>query len=148
MNQRYDSDDELLDLLAGVLMDEPSPQAMRVALGAAQLVGIRDELAQRDYDSLLDDEAVLLRSDMANQRAASYTLGAKTLEFENLDDGETLLGQVMPPLASKVQVVQFGATNETTSDDRGRFRCRIAPGPVQLRVHDGKRGVATAWLTR
>jgi len=34
------------------------------------------------------------------------------------------------------------------TDDSGRFRCVIAPGPVQLRIRRHEAEIVTAWLTR
>ena len=112
------------------------------------LVGARDLLAETDFDSLLDDNAVLMRSNADNQRSASFSRDGLTLDFEILDDGRTLVGQILPAEKGRIRLVQFNGDQDLWTDPLGRFRGVIARGPVQLRVESGDAELSTPWLTR
>ena len=56
MTDRELSDETILRILREALDEEPPAGAVAVALGAPDLVGLREELADLEYDSLVDDE--------------------------------------------------------------------------------------------
>ena len=97
-------------------------------LGAPDLVGLREELANLEYDSLVDDEGLLVRSSDQHWRSASFWFGDATLDIEILDDERTVVGLLLPPEPAEVEIRQFDANYLVHTDDSGRFRCVIAPG--------------------
>ena len=143
-----ESDSEFLALVADILNEQPPLEALRLALAAPVLVGAHDALADQDYDSLLEDEAILLRSSADNQRSASFTRDDITVDFEILDDGRTLVGQVMPAAPARVELVQLADRRSVDTDRFGTFRVLVGAGPLQLRVQAGTDGLSTPWLTR
>jgi hypothetical protein len=148
MTDRNLSDETILRVLREALDEEPPAGAVAVALGAPDLVGLREELANLEYDSLIDDEALLVRSSNQHWRSASFSFGDVTLDIEILDDERTVVGLLLPPEPAEVEIRQFDANYLVNTDDSGRFRCVIAPGPVQLRIRRHEAEIVTAWLTR
>jgi hypothetical protein len=147
MTDRELSDETMLRILREALDEEPPAGAVAVALGAPDLVGLREELADLEYDSLIDD-ALLVRSSDQHWRSASFSFGDVTLDIEILDDERTVVGLLLPPEPAEVEIRQFDANYLVTTDESGRFRCVIAPGPVQLRIRRQEAEIVTAWLTR
>jgi hypothetical protein len=148
MTDRELSDQTILRILREALDEEPPAGAVAVALGAPDLVGLREELASLEYDSLTDDDALLVRSSDQHWRSASFSFGDVTLDIEILDDERTVVGLLLPPEPAEVEIRQFDANYLVHTDDSGRFRCVIAPGPVQLRIRRLDAEIVTAWLTR
>jgi len=147
MTDRELSDETMLRILREALDEEPPAGAVAVALGAPDLVRLREELADLEYDSLIDD-ALLVRSSDQHWRSASFSFGDATLDIEILDDERTVVGLLLPPEPAEVEIRQFDANYLVNTDDSGRFRCVIAPGPVQLRIRRHEAEIVTAWLTR
>jgi hypothetical protein len=148
MTDRDLSDGTILRILREALDEEPPAGAVAVALGAPELVGLREELASLDYDSLVDDDALLVRASDQRWRSASFSFGDVTLDIEILDDERTVVGLLLPPEPAEVEIRQFDANYVVTTDESGRFSCVIAPGPVQLRIRRHENEIVTAWLTR
>jgi hypothetical protein len=150
MNSVPPTDDELLDLLRDALAEDVDPEALRLALASPILVGAREELAHLDYDSLFDDDKVLLRDGAATKhRSVTFASEALIVEIDILDDGHTLVGHLVPAHSSvEVTVTQFADQTTIRTDDIGRFRYVLAPGPVQLRFAIADAPFSTTWITR
>jgi hypothetical protein len=138
-------DDEVLELLRHALHDGPSDEALRVALGAPAFGFL--ELALLDYDSF-EQDALLLRSDAANERAASFSSNSMTVEFEILEDTCTVVGQILPPDPAAIEVVQFSSTKQLVADESGRFTLTLDRGPLRFDITGRSGRLTTPWLTR
>jgi len=146
--QRFDDDDALMQALTKAVDEEPPEHLVRVALGAPELVGASQELANIDYDSLFD-EAVLTRAADVRSRSLTIEFDRRTLEVEIVTNAEHAVGRINPPDGASVTVAGLRDTSFTTrTDDAGRFSCRLPDGPVQIRVDVGGRSFATPWITR
>jgi hypothetical protein len=156
---RFDlaDDEDLLDLLAQALrMADPIPEAaVAAAKAVAGLQSIDAEMATLVADTALDAEVVLFRHDVTmervgepNDRMVSFATPQIDVDIELHGDGRTVMGAITPPDSLPVVLETADGTATTVSDDLGRFRLELGPGPCRLRIqaHDGV--VVTPWITR
>lgn len=142
------TDDELISLLGEALRQvEPRPdlidEAARAAFGWH---GIEAELAELTFDSLADAAGV--RGDDSNRQV---TFQSPALEIEVMftgDGGSRLIGQLVPPRASRIELICGPERHEATADGGGRFGFDLAlSGPTRLIVHsEGATPVHTDWI--
>jgi hypothetical protein len=119
--------------------DVDPPPATVVATGRAAYSWrtVDAELAAVAHDSLLDDDALVLRG-RDEVRTLAFRGGGLRVEIEvsGIGDSRSLVGQLSPP--SGAEVVLRGAEGDVASieaDDQGRFLYDgLAAGPVSLRV--------------
>jgi hypothetical protein len=114
------------------------------------------DLAELLSDSVLEEEPfALARGSGAPARAVTFSSGELTIDIEvHVEDpGRTLLGQLSPPTASRIEVQTMTDTVFPGEADRlGRFRVRLPEGgSIRVRIldHDGRAGppVETSWIT-
>ncbi len=150
MNSVPPTDDELLDLIRDALAEDVDPEALRLALASPILVGAREDLAHLEYDSLFDEDKVLLRdATTTKHRSVTFVSETLALEIDMLDDGHTLVGHLVPAHGSvDVTVTQFAGQKSIRTDDIGRFRCVLTQGPVQFRFAIEDAPFSTTWITR
>lgn len=151
MNDRMDAsnDDQLADALSRVLAAiDPVPEHVTVAARAAfSWRTIDAELAELAFDSA--EQALGVRSTDVNRQV---TFRSPSVEIELMITDATarhLVGQLVPPAISDVDLVAGDATATVTSDHLGRFTFEDPPtGPARLVVRDadGAAVVQTDWL--
>ena len=149
-----DEDDPLVDELRAWFAEaDPVPPLVIEAAGAA--LGWRRldaELAELLSDSSLELEPALARSGGAPVRSVSFGAGSVTIDVEIHVDGDerTLLGQLSPPAAARIDVQRAdkAISSAVESDRLGRFRMRLgAGGPIRLRVTSGGAPqIETSWI--
>jgi hypothetical protein len=141
-------DDRLLALLGEVLDEmDPVPADAVAAAHAANLLRLDGELAELVFDSLLDDREVGVRDAVAGDvRSLTYTAGGRTIELD-LTDAD-VVGRVTPPGAVGLELVQPSGRTPIATDELGRFRAALAPGPLRLQVSGEAGPAATPWITR
>lgn len=129
------------------------PELMTAAVDAFEWRDIDTELADLVYDSLLDtDQAALVRG-ARDQRLFSFQAQHLTIDLEvtHTGQGRSLLGQVIPPQAGRVELRQQHRVTTVIADELGRFRSEpLPPGPLSLRLHTpggGDATVTTAWVS-
>lgn len=106
---------------------------------------VDSELAELIYDSLSEPSGT--RTDAAPLRALTFSSASQTIELEVT--GEALLGQLVPPCATRVEVQpREGRSATITSDDLGVFTIVPVPdGPFRLRYHTPTGvSVVTGWI--
>lgn len=143
------SDDELLEALGRALAaTEPVPA--HVADGARAAFTWRTidtELAELVFDSAA--EAAGVRSEDMNRQVTFQAPGVE-IEVMVIENGaRRLVGQLIPPTATEVQLVAGDDVRSIETDRLGRFTFDdVAPGPVRLVVlgADGERMVQTEWV--
>lgn len=156
---RFDlrDDDVLLALLSESLNEvDPVPDtAVAAAMALAQLGDADAELATLVADSLMDDDVVLFRHDVALaplgetiDRALSFATPTFSADIELQADGSTLVGSLAPPLSMAVDVETTRTKVTTYSDELGRFHAEIGAGRCRLRFHTADGVVVTPWITR
>jgi hypothetical protein len=152
------SDEELLDELRSIAARvEPTPEFVLSAAKAAYTWRTIDdelaELAELTFDSALEEQgAGAVRGD-DGPRALTFETPEVTIELEVTVSGDTrsLMGQVVPPEAGRVEIRHTGGIAEADVDDHGRFSVRqIERGPVSIRLHRSSSPdapVVTDWLS-
>ena len=150
----------LLGELGGLLsrVDPVPPELLDQVRRAFCWRTIDVELAELSFDSLVDADSAL------GVRGADAALEPRMLGFGAVVDGAdlaievevdrstghgVLVGQLWPAGASSVDV-QSGDGQAITVpvDDLGRFRVDpVPPGPVRLRVQQGRHAVQTTWVS-
>jgi hypothetical protein len=125
-------DEALMDLIRVALSEEIDPEAMRLAVAAPVLVGARNALAHLEFDSIFDEDRVLLRDASTLDRSVTWVGEHLTVDVEVLE----------------VSVRQFAGQKTVPTDNFGRFRCKLASGPIQLRIEQENDVFSTPWLTR
>lgn len=127
------------------------PEFLDAARGAFAWRDIDAELAELVFDSLADDEAVLVRGS-ADRRLYSFSGGGLTIDVEVTSSGQhrTVLGQIAPPQAGEVDIRRQQDTVTVIADELGRFQSGpLPPGPLSLRLRPaGGQGpaVITDWV--
>ena len=94
------------------------------------------ELAELAFDSLLDDEAVLVRGS-DQPRLLTFEGSSVTIELVVVteDDSRRVIGQLVPVQPATVEVVHSGGTTSAVADDLGRFQAdELGAGPMRVRV--------------
>jgi hypothetical protein len=143
-------DDELLALLGRALgtADAPPEHVLEGARSAFTWRTIDAELAELVFDSARELSGV--RSDDAN-RQVTFSAPGVEIEVMVIDNGSRrLVGQLVPPVATTIELVGSDAVYSTRSDDLGRFGFdELAPGPVRLVILDAggeASTVQTEWM--
>lgn len=151
--------DELMMAELRALVAEADPVPSLVLESAKASLGWRRldaDLAELLSDSALVEEPLALtRGAEAPARAVTFSAAGLTIDIEVQadEDGRTLLGQLSPPLAGKIEIQRMGETSRWADADRlGRFRVRLPTGgPIRLRVlgpdPDARAPVETSWIT-
>lgn len=146
------ADAALLDELRQVAaVADPVPdEAVAAARSALAYLRMDAELAALAWDSAEDLEPAGVRSTSVPVRQLSFEAGALGVELEITVVGEEreLVGQCLPAGTVELVVRQPDGDRTTTTDELGRFRCTIAPGPVALRCvwpHTGQT-IETSWV--
>jgi hypothetical protein len=138
------SDDELLALLGQALgtTDAPPEHVLEGARSAFTWRTIDAELAELVFDSARELSGV--RSDEPN-RQITFSAPGVEIEVMVIENGSRrLVGQLVPPVATTIELVGSDAVYSTRSDDLGRFAFdELAPGPVRLVILDAGGGVST-----
>lgn len=143
------NDDELLGVL-GRALDAADPVPESVLEGARAAFTWRNidaELAEIVFDTATESAGV--RSEDVDRQV---TFEAPGVEIEVMvvgDGARRLVGQLVPPVERRVDLVGSDSVQTVDADHLGRFSFDdIAPGPVRLVVHgrDGQRLVQTEWV--
>ena len=142
--------DELVERLRRIaLVADPMPESVAEAARAAfSWRTIDAELAELTYDSLLDRHALVgVRGGVARQ--VTFESDQLTIEIEVGEvDGGSVVGQLVPPQAGRVEVRHRQGVTTAEADALGRFVAAPVPrGPVSLRcaTADGP-PTQTDWL--
>jgi hypothetical protein len=137
-HQALDPQDErLLEELrrAAGRYDAPPASVMEAARASLTWRSIDTELAALAFDSAVDLPASAVRS-AGGPRQLAFDAPSLTVEVEVSPDGphRRLIGQLTPPLPSRIEVRHAGGITSVDTDALGRFRAdAISPGPVSLR---------------
>lgn len=141
------SDEELLAALGRALNEaEPVPRAVseyaRAGFGWRTLDA---ELAELVFDSAVE-ELVGVRGEETRQ--VTFRSPGLEIEVAVLDEGSRrIIGQLVPPQATAIEMRHDGHSVETRSDDLGRFTFDGVPtGPISLRCSLGGMTVQTDWV--
>ena len=144
------SDDDLLDLLGRALgaTDAPPEHVLEGARSAFTWRTIDTELAELVFDSARELSGV--RSEDSN-RQVTFSAPGVEIEVMVIENGSRrLVGQLVPPVATTVELVGSDSVYSTRSDHLGRFAFdELAPGPVRLVILDGDGAastVQTEWM--
>src|SRR5207302_7717877 len=107
------------------------------------------ELAELAFDSLLDDDAVLVRGS-DQPRLLTFEGSSVTIELVVVteDDGRRVIGQLVPVQPATVEVTHSGGTTSAVADELGRFQADdLRPGPMRIRVvPEGAPPTETDWV--
>jgi hypothetical protein len=129
-------------------LDPVPPEMVAAARSSFMWRTIDAELAELAHDSVLDDEAALVRG-VAAPSLLTFSAAGLTVEVETLpaDDGCRLLGQLVPAGSGQVEIRHPGGSTSVEIDDLGRFAANGLPcGPVSLRCRAGSSSVDTDWF--
>ncbi|MFF4836261.1 hypothetical protein [Streptomyces sp. NPDC001315] len=129
---------------AAAILDPVPAELCRIAVEAYALHDLDARIAELTFDSLVD--AIPVRGAMDPPRMLTFRTGELTVDVEVTSEG--LLGQVLPPQAARIEVLNGPQpTAPLTTDDLGRFACDAPPaGPFALRLRTGGEVVVTEWL--
>lgn len=152
MSEWWRDDDQLLAALGRALREaEPVPRRIVEAGKAAYLWrDIDAELAALTYDSSHERAPgyALTRTESASLLALTFTASELTIELEI--NGDTLIGQIVPPQPGLVETrTAAGLIGTTPIDDVGCFLIRPVPAaPFRLccRTRSGHSAL-TNWIT-
>jgi hypothetical protein len=143
------ADDELTRLIAQALdANDPVPEhVLEGARAAFTWRTIDTELAELVFDSARELTGV--RSEDTDRQVTFRAPGVE-IEVMVVENGtRRLIGQLVPPSETTVELVGADAVYSSTTDRLGRFVFEeLAPGPVRLVVlgADGARIVQTEWV--
>ena len=148
-----DDDDRLAaELAAAERLADPVPaHLVTAAIGGYHLRTMDAELAELVFDSATDAAAQLVRG-AATRQLLSFRAGDVTIELEIVRSADSLhlVGQLLPPRATPIDIRTPGASSTVSSDRLGRFTATISPVfPFHLRLPspgEGDRPIATAWV--
>ena len=143
-------DEQLLAALSQVMKARAAVPAWFTEMGknAYAWHNIDAELAQLTYDSRTDADAMAAaRSETATIRALTFTSAHLSIELEVADG--SLLGQVVPPQAGKLETHTKAGITTSPVDEAGFFALEpIPPRPFLLRFRTADGGsVMTGWIT-
>jgi len=158
MSQDTDPDETLIGELRAFFaeVDLVPPLVTETAKASLGWRRLDADLAELLSDSVLQEEPfALARGSAAPARAVTFSSSELTIDIEVhvADEARTLLGQLSPPAASRIEVqTMTEAVFPAEADRLGRFRVRLpAGGSIRLRVLDGddRAGppVETSWIT-
>ena len=139
----YDDDDMMRHLTELAARVDPVPRAVATAARASfSWAHVDSELAELVYDSAMEHrELAGVRG--GDSRHLTFEGSNVTVEFEVC--GGRLVGQVVPPHATQVEVCRADDSFVLEADELGRFGTEpVASGPLRLRVGDATTGVQTA----
>ncbi len=146
-----DADDKMLlaelCLMAGIV-DPVPPDAIAAARSAFAWRTMDAELAELTGDSSVNPALAGVRG-VAAPTMLTFDAPGLTVEVEVLEVAGTrrLIGQVVPPGASAVEVRHRGGVTAAPVDEVGRFSAAdIVAGPVSLRCSVGDALVETDWF--
>jgi hypothetical protein len=150
-----DADDELLDELRAIAARvDPTPEFVISAAKAAYTWRTIDdelaELAELTFDSMLEQTGAVRGEE--GPRMLTFETPEVTIEVEVTASGSarSIVGQVVPPEAGRVEIRHAGGTAEADVDELGRFSVeRVERGPVSIRLHRAsapEAPVVTDWL--
>src|SRR4051794_11693435 len=152
MNMADDEDSALFRELSRVVAAaDPVPAEVLAAAKATFTWRTIDaELAELSFDSLLDDEAVLVRGS-DQPRLLTFEGTSVTIELVVVADAafRRVVGQLVPEQRATIEVVHSGGTASAVADDLGRFRAEtVGPGPMRIRVvpETGRPITETDWV--
>jgi hypothetical protein len=136
------------------LVREKDPMPADVLVSARSSFGMRsidDEPAALVYDSIIDDDLLSsVRSGGRTVRQLTFEARDLVLEVEVSGAGH-LVGQVVPPQATVVELRHRGGTTPVVTDELGCFHVPAMPdGPVSFRcrpTRSAAHSVATSWIT-
>ena len=148
-----DEDTALLEELRRVVAaaDPVPPEVVAAAKASFTWRTIDAELAELSFDSLLDDDAVLVRGD-EQPRLLTFEASSVTIELVVVAEAgvRRVVGQIVPVQPATVEVIHSGGTEHVEADDLGRFRAeRLGPGPMRIRVvpDTGQPVTETEWIS-
>ena len=148
-----DEDTALLQELrrAVTAADPVPPEVIAAAKASFTWRTIDAELAELAFDSLLDDDTVLVRGG-DQPRLLTFEASSVTIELVVVADAgnRRVVGQLVPVQRATVEVVHSGGTASAEADDLGRFRAEeLAAGPMRIRVvpETGQPVTETEWIS-
>ncbi len=149
-DEDFEDDDLLMSHLAGLAARvDPVPASVTTAARASfSWAGVDSELAELVYDSVVESrELVGCRG--GTSRHLAFEGPAVSVECEV--GGGRLVGQVVPPQATRIEVRRAEESFVVESDELGRFLTEpVGPGPLSLRfrVGDATAGghTSTEWV--
>jgi hypothetical protein len=152
MTQRpwHEDDEVLLAELGRALRGAPPVPPTMIEQADAMYAWrtIDAELAALEFDSAVDEEPAVVRSESAQVHTLTFTCDSLVVELAVTDD--VLLGQLVPPDASRVEVRRSGGASTTVdADSLGCFSVAPVPsGSFSLKISTA-RGVVvvTDWVT-
>jgi hypothetical protein len=150
-----DRPDDELGVLAGNLAEvvvaaDPIPLDVLHALRSSFNRRTPDaDLAELVYDSALDEDPGVRHG--GTSRQLSFAGPRITVEMEVVTERTRLVGQILPPMAGRVEIRSSGGSYLLEVDDLGRFATDYIPkGPVSFRclTDDSKQAVeaVTDWV--
>jgi hypothetical protein len=142
-DELYGDDDMMRHLAELAAQVDPVPLAVATAARASfSWADVDSELAELVFDSAMEDrELAGVRG--AESRHLTFEGSGVTVEFEVC--AGRLVGQVVPPHATQIEVCRADGSFLLEADELGRFGADpIASGPLRLRVGDATSGVQTA----
>lgn len=130
---------------------DPVPaEVIQAATAAFTWRNVDAELAELEFDSLLDQpEAALVRGP-GGPRLLHFRAGLLTIEVEvtSSRSARELTGQVFPVQPAELEIRHGTQVNRVAVDDLGRFRAEFVPaGPVSLHWRPASGGAGTAVVT-
>lgn len=146
---RAPSDDELVAML-GEALRRVEPVPAHVDEGARAAFSWRDvdtELAELAFDSLTASSGV--RGEENNRQLTFRSPGVEIELMLTGNGTNRLIGQLVPPQESQVELISGDDRYETTADRHGRFAFDgPLTGPARLIVHGdgGDAPVRTEWI--
>jgi hypothetical protein len=146
----FSDDDTLMDALREAIRAREAIPVWFVETGKSAYAwhNIDAELAQLTYDSERDQRVVTTtRSETASIRALTFTSARLSIELEVSED--SLLGQILPPLAGTLEIHTTTGIDNTTVDEIGIFAVEPIPsGSFRLRYRTPNGvDVMTGWIT-
>ncbi|SRR6266511_3849598 len=157
IDQSEDDEALLEELRAVAARVDPTPEFVLSAAKAAFTWRTIDdelaELAELTYDSALEEEGAGAVRGGKGPRMLTFEAPEVTIELEVTSSGaqRSLMGQVVPPAAGRVEVRHAGGIAEAEVDELGRFKIEgVERGPASIRLHRPSAPdaalVATDWL--
>ena len=148
------SDDELAGLVAQALTsNDPVPDhVLDGARAAFTWRTIETELAELAFAEMVFDSSRELTGVRSEDADRQVTFRAPGVEIEVMiveNGSRRLIGQLVPPSETTIELVGADAVYSASTDRLGRFVFdELVPGPVRLVVRgaDGARIVQTEWV--
>lgn len=142
-------DDELLSILARALEEaDPVPDWLVEAAKAGYTWRTIDtELAELVFDSDVDELAGV-RGPTPTDRHVTFRAPGVEVEVMVAGERRRLIGQLVPPQETVVELQHGDSVTQTKTDSLGRFSFEaVATGPARLRITTGEgRSITTEWV--